>query len=556
MQGEEFANNPDDKSAEADAKVATPKVEPTFDRTKATDASVVTGEPASNSLKAEGDESSNNAVVKVELKVETSNTAVAGGSAEAGQNTLNIHVGRGTAEAGAMMTSRTYEPPAFVSESKSYSTYKTDLYMWSRITSVPVKNQAEVVVYGLEGHPSGIKEKITINIGDKIKDADDGIAQLIKYLDTIYEEDEMAAAWGKYKNFQKVVRSDNMLVNHFIAEFEKEYLLAKTAGCEYSDTLLGFRLLEATKLTEMDEKFVLTGVDFSSAKTKKDLFTQIKLSLKKFQGRSLVSTGEERTHFDPALVADVTQVLLAQGWKKPNPRGRKRSNTDPGDKSTYKGRKNPLGADGKPKKCFACGSEYHLRDKCERKNVNSSNSKVEIGMVSACAFLSDARNEDLSDHELVMIADTVEQICLMVEEAGEQGVLDSACSKTVAGIIFINRYIARLPENMKNVISDGSPSKTVFQFGGGEQRISLRRIKLPAWIGNRKLTIETEMVDANIPLLIGANSLEKSKAVLDFCNMKATLFSIEVNMMKVSTGHFCISLLFYYTNSSTCFALC
>ena len=105
----------------------------------------------------------------------------------------------------------------------------------------------------------------------------------LKYLDSIYKEDEMASAWGKYKNFQKVVRSEDTLVNHFIAEFEKEYMLAKTAGCEYSDTLLGFRLLEATKLTEMDEKFVLTGIDFSSAKTKQDLFEQMKASLKKFQ---------------------------------------------------------------------------------------------------------------------------------------------------------------------------------------------------------------------------------------------------------------------------------
>ena len=72
-------------------------------------------------------------------------------------------------------------------------------------------------------------------------------------------------------------------MNHFIADFEKEYVLAKTAGCEYSDTLLAFRLLEATKLNEMDEKFVLTGVDFTSAKTKKDLFAQMKASLKKFQ---------------------------------------------------------------------------------------------------------------------------------------------------------------------------------------------------------------------------------------------------------------------------------
>ena len=499
-----------------------------------------------NAFKTEGEPSINvAAAANAELKtdsIERKNTAEAVKSSVDIQSTANFPAGSRSAEAGAIMNIRTFEPPAFISESKSYSTYKNDLYMWSRITSVPAKNQAEVVVYGLEGHPSGIKEKITVNIGDKIKDADDGIDQLVKYLDSIYKEDEMASAWGKYKNFQKVVRSEDTLVNHFIAEFEKEYMLAKTAGCEYSDTLLGFRLLEATKLTEMDEKFVLTVIDFSSAKTKQDLFEQMKASLKKFQGRTLVSTGGERARFDPALVAEVTQVLVAQGWKKP--RGRIRSNTDPGERNTYKGRKNPLGADGKAKKCFGCGSEYHMLDKCDKKKDSSkNNTKVEFGMVSACVQLDDTEVTDLSNHELVMIADTVEQICLMVEEAGEQGVLDSACSKTVAGLIFINRYIIRLPEHMKNVIADGQPSKTVYQFGGGEQRISLRRIKLPAWIGKTKLTIETEIVDADIPLLIGANSLEKSKAVLDFCNMKAKFFSTEVDMVKVSTGHFCISLL-------------
>lgn len=58
----------------------------------------------------------------------------------------------------------------------------------------------------------------------------------------------MAEAWVKYKNFQKVMRKGDMMVNQFTADFEKEYMLARAEGCEYSDTILGFRLLEFTKL--------------------------------------------------------------------------------------------------------------------------------------------------------------------------------------------------------------------------------------------------------------------------------------------------------------------
>ena len=56
--------------------------------------------------------------------------------------------------------------------------------------------------------------------------------------------------------------------------FEKEYILAKTAGCEYSDTLLAFRLLEATNLSELDKKFVLSGINYEEAKTNKNLCDQ------------------------------------------------------------------------------------------------------------------------------------------------------------------------------------------------------------------------------------------------------------------------------------------
>ena len=58
-----------------------------------------------------------------------------------------------------MASKAKYEPPSFVSNTKSYATYKADLKRWSRITGIDKKLQAEVVVYSLDGHKSGIKEK-------------------------------------------------------------------------------------------------------------------------------------------------------------------------------------------------------------------------------------------------------------------------------------------------------------------------------------------------------------------------------------------------------------
>ena len=252
------------------------------------------------------------------------------------------------------MTSKCFEPPAFISKTKSYSAYKADLKRWSRITSIDVKLQAEVVVYNLEGHPSRIKEKIDVKIGKDLENNKDGMAVLIEYLDSVYKEDEMSDAWNKYKNFQKVARSPKQDISNFISDFEKEYLLAKEAGCEYSDIILAFRLLEASNLSESDEKFVLTGVDFVTGKTKENLEEQMKASLKKFQGRSFVSDSGDGMKVDAALVSRVKEVLASQGWKKSEGRRRSTSNPEEGFKPinspNYKGRKNPLGEDGKPLK--------------------------------------------------------------------------------------------------------------------------------------------------------------------------------------------------------------
>ena len=66
------------------------------------------------------------------------------------------------------MSKQAYNPPEFINDASEYPEYKRRLKRWSRITKVDKSQQAEVVVYLLEKHPSGIQDKINTALGDKI----------------------------------------------------------------------------------------------------------------------------------------------------------------------------------------------------------------------------------------------------------------------------------------------------------------------------------------------------------------------------------------------------
>ena len=121
---------------------------------------------------------------------------------------------------------------------------------------------------------------------DKLEDNENGIAVLIEYLDGIYLEDEMADAWEKYKLFEDFQYTDKTVgITDFIAQWNTKQKIAKSAGCEYSDSILAFKLLEKSNLEESDVKVILTQVDYKTGKEKKNLLQQMQTSLKKFQSR-------------------------------------------------------------------------------------------------------------------------------------------------------------------------------------------------------------------------------------------------------------------------------
>ena len=290
----------------------------------------------------------------------------------------------------AVKMSQNIQPPSFVSDVKSYAEYKEDLERWSRLTSLDKKLQAEMVVYYLDGHPSRIKEKIVTHFGDKLQ-VETGVKDLIKFLDSIYSKDDMADVWDKYKRFSDHRRKSDETMSDFLPDWTMCYSKLKATGCDYSDSILGLKLLEDAQLSDMDTKLVLTGVSFKEAKDKNNLLEQITNSLKKFTGQSLISSNKSEhlavsVKTEPTfLVSKMEEVLMASGWKPPNrgSRRRSRSHSPPKRSSNYKGKKNPLGENNRPLKCYLCKCHhvencncpcvYHLANNCPNKRSGGFN---------------------------------------------------------------------------------------------------------------------------------------------------------------------------------------
>jgi hypothetical protein len=311
-------------------------------------------------------------------------------------------------------------PPSFISDTKTYEEYKQDLQRWSRITSVDKKLQAEVIVYSLDGHPSQIKDKIVTKIGETLVGADDGIKKLIDFLDSVYGKDDMADIWDRYKAFSNNSRKPTEDLIDFLPNWEMLYQKLKTSGCEYTDTILGLKLLEDARLNDMDTKLVLTGVDYESAKANKNLQKQITNSLKKFTGRSIVSLGNKdnlavAVKTEPTFFSEMEEVFIAKGWKPPMKSRRRSRSVSPSRErhSNYKGKKNRLGEDNKPLKCFICKCShvaacncpcvYHFADSCpDRRNRRDSGSRASEKKPELGLFMSTTILPHLADDDLVL----------------------------------------------------------------------------------------------------------------------------------------------------------
>jgi hypothetical protein len=144
------------------------------------------------------------------------------------------------------------------------------------------------------------------------------------------------------------------------------------------------------------------------------------------------------------------------------------------DGSWKKFASNPKDADGNIMRCFECESTKHLVNECPHRKGEEKISGTERS----------GRSQNMMD-TLGM------------------AILDTACTKTIAGKQWMHEYVKMLGEKERNLIEKTArESKSLYRFGDGDEQRGLQEVDIPVLIGSKRMKIAVDIVDANIPLLI------------------------------------------------------
>ena len=264
------------------------------------------------------------------------------------------------------------------------------------------------------------------------------------------------------------------------------------------------------------------------------LYKEAMNSQKKFKDDLTTVNGSSSSalKLEPAFLAEHEEALLAAGYIKQSCGGKEGKIVRWGYSSgspTQKDRQiNPTGPDGKTLTCRCCGSFRHLVAKCphSRENTVKANKQqkqagVNIGEDQQVVLFTGFQNGDITQLGI---------------DARNCAVLDSACSSTICGKSWLENFLNSLTEVDKQKIKQTVGQRT-FKFGGGERLKSKGEYSLPVVIAGKAVTIRTDVVESDIPLLLSRSAM-KTAGVSD----TAKIFGKDIALNLTTSGHYCIPI--------------
>ena len=217
-----------------------------------------------------------------------------------------------------------------------------------------------------------------------------------------------------------------------------------------------------------------------------------------------------------------TKATRSNGTRSDGTRSDERKDT--GSEERMVKRKNPTDNYGKVTTCNLCGSVYHWVRDCPEKE---SYEEERINLFS---------------HKIQR-----EYLPIFLKETLNYAVLDCGCLRSVCGKKWLESYAKSLAtDNVKSI--QEVPSHTRFRFGvGGPVYESEKQVKFPAIIGTRKVFLEGDLTDCDLPLLLSKESMKKAGTQKNFKNDKVTMLGQKSKLKLTSSGHYAIPLMGHYS---------
>ena len=427
-----------------------------------------------------------------------------------------------------------YKAPPELSDEKSFKDWKKEIDIWLIATEVKKEKQAAMIFLSLTGKS---REAVLELDKDEIGAADgSGVEKIIEKLDSLWKEDENLEAFNAYERFEQLRRPHDQNMKDYIIMFER--LNNKLIACNtrLPEGVLAYRLLKSAGLASEQEQLAKATVGTFT-------FAAMCAKLKSIFGDTVHAdpptsvTGPAIRRVKPEEEAYVEDVYFSDkqfqnrgrfrsGGRRWNTRGQRGNgrgnwNNQNNNQQSNRFQKNPINAQGEQTSCNICKSIFHYSYDCPHRNSSDGNSTT-----------------------FTMFAESSIQICYMSKLVGESlssGLLDCGCTKTVCGKEWYDEFVSSLSEDDRSLIKS-EESRVPYKFGSGDVIYSFKKSTLPVYLGSHKGSLETEIVDTELPLLISKSAMKASGMVLDFQKDTAQFGDQELPLQTSSSGHYLISL--------------
>ena len=437
--------------------------------------------------------------------------------------------------------------PKLDPDGSGFSTWKRDITLWSSVTRIQITLRATHIYLELEGKAKLAAEQIL----QEDLQSNNGVELLIQALEKRFLPKKPMRIFNAYNNLGYVTRKPGVSIQDYISAFEHAKFLLEKEGIKKDDMLLALDLLSQCRLPLDKAQLVMSGlteITFENMKEKlysvyfmeQEIHDKFDTSINESasgsndfsdnvllsedhpssEGSSLYTTGRGR------------RLYRGRGASSSRRYSRSRSNS----RRPYRGYKgsrktNPIGRDGYPTTCIKCDSEFHFIRDCpsatkrySKRDFKHEEDKIHFNMFVGCT--NNESNRSLSD---------------LVNESRGYAILDSGCTNTVCGEEWLQNFIDNLSfdEREKMVISH---SDQKFTFGDGRSITSKKKVNIPCWLGGKRGTLTTDVVDNNIPLLLSRRSMKRTGMVLDFKNDIVRINNRAMKLKVTNTGHYALPL--------------
>lgn len=419
-----------------------------------------------------------------------------------------------------------YKAPPRMDEECTYERWKKEIALWEVFTELKEEKRAPAICLSLTGKAREAALELPV---EKLTEKT-GVQELILKLDSLFLKDSEQRMYAAYDNFEKFKRTTDMNINDFIIEFEKRNAKLKEHKIILPDPVLAYRLLNSSEIGSDKEQLAratITTLTYHNMKNQlRKIFddtchsnvTQSFVNNVKIKEEEEVYFNENRRGND--YHENRRGNYQGRGWTRDRSRyNHQRGNTY--NRTQNMKRKNPIDANGFTSKCIVCKSIYHWAKDCP-----------------------DAEKKDVKPNYQVTLFNSEIESCYIESFLGEtfnKAILDSGCINTVCGEEWMKCYLDSLDENDLHLVQE-QPSSKMFRFGDGKTYNASKQVSIPAIIGERKVMIETHVVQCAIPLLLSRKSMQKAHTKIDFKKNKAVMFGKEIELMFTTSGHYFIPL--------------